>query len=206
MASDYKKMGDIDLLKLYRESNDLTAYKVLFEKYVGYSRIYASEIVESFRSEHLLDFSELHLVGVFSFQLAVKNFDYEGLSFKAFWRTIAFNEMMNVVYNEFKQQKYVVRTQLLEEKSGTIVRPVYVKGFSDGVESDDELLKSDIEKFLFDPKNEISEMDANMFLAYLEDPNYSNIAKEFKISRKTVTRRINIVRERVIAEVLGEDI
>ena len=58
-------MKDVELLALYREYNDLTAYKVLFERYHRYSKIIVSEMVESFRFEYALDFGELMQISLF---------------------------------------------------------------------------------------------------------------------------------------------
>lgn len=199
-------MKDIELLALYREYGDLTAYKVLFERYTKYSKIISSEIVESFRFEYSLDFSELMQIGLFAFSVAAKNFKFDNISFKAFWRKIAKNEMMNAVYEEIAQHKFTLRSQILEERSDNSFGHVNPHSFSSGVEGAENMLMEDIEKYLFNPKNGIKEEYANMFLEYLDNQNVKYLAAKYGLSDKTTRRKINEIRRKIIINVLGEDI
>lgn len=199
-------MKDIELLALYREYEDLTAYKVLFERYSRFSKVIASEIVESFRFEFLLDFSELMQIGIFAFSVAAKNFNFDGLSFKAFWRKIAKNEMMNAVYSEIAQHKFALRSQILEERSDSSFDQVNPHSFSSGVEGAEKMLMDDINNYLFNPRNRIKEEHANMFLEYLDNQNVSYLAQKYNLDIKTARKKINDIRNRIIIDVLGEDI
>ena len=199
-------MKDVELLALYREYEDLTAYKVLFERYIKYSKIIASEIVESFRFEFLLDFSELLQICLYAFCIAARNFKFDEVSFKAFWRKIATNEMMNAVYSEIAQHKFALRSQILEERSDNAFNHVNPHSFSSGVEGAEKILMEDINKFLFDPKNGIKEVYANIFLEYLDNQNIQYLASKYDISEKTARRKINDIRRKIIINVLGEDI
>ena len=195
-----------ELLDLYREYEDLTAYKVLFERYSRFSKVIASEIVESFRFEFLLDFSELMQIGIFAFSVAAKNFNFDGLSFKAFWRKIAKNEMMNAVYSEIAQHKFALRSQILEERSDSSFDQVNPHSFSSGVEGAEKMLMDDINNYLFNPRNRIKEEHANMFLEYLDNQNVSYLAQKYNLDIKTARKKINDIRNRIIIDVLGEDI
>ena len=199
-------MKDVELLALYREYEDLTAYKVLFERYIKSSKIIASEIVESFRFEFLLDFSELLQICLYAFCIAARNFKFDEVSFKAFWRKIATNEMMNAVYSEIAQHKFALRSQILEERSDNAFNHVNPHSFSSGVEGAEKILMEDINKFLFDPKNGIKEVYANIFLEYLDNQNIQYLASKYDISEKTARRKINDIRRKIIINVLGEDI
>ena len=202
----YKKLKDIELLTMYREYDDLTAYQVLFDRYTKYSRIIASEVVESFRFEYSLDFSELKQICLFSFCIAAKNFKNDGISFKAFWRKIAKNEMMNAVYEEIAQHKFSLRTQILEERSDNAFSHLNPHSFSSGVEGAEKMLMEDINKYLFDPKNKIKETYAQMFLDYLETPDIYVLMKKYNLAEKTVRSNISKIRQKIIINVLGEDI
>lgn len=202
---NYKKMKDVELLALYREYEDLTAYKVLFERYMKLSKIIASEIVESFRFEYRLDFSELLQICLYAFCIAAKNFKFDELSFKAFWRKIAKNEMMNAVYNEIAQHKFALRSQILEGAKNISDR-INPHSFSSGVEGAEKMLMEDIIKYLFDPKSQIKVEYANMFLEYLDNQNIQYLAKKYELSDKTTRRKINEIRKKIIINVLGEDI
>ena len=197
-------MKDVELLALYREYEDLTAYRVLFERYVKFSKIITSEIVESFRFEFALDFSELMQICLYAFSIASKNFKFDGLSFKAFWRKIAKNEMMNAVYSEIAQHKFALRSQILEERSDNSF--VNSHSFSSGVEGAGKMLMDDICNYLFDPKNQIKEEHANMFLEYLDNQSITYLATKYGVSDRTARNRINKVRKKIIINVLGEDI
>lgn len=201
-------MKDVELLALYREYEDLTAYQVLFERYIKFSKIITSEIVESFRFEYTLDFGELTQVCLYAFCIATRNykFEYEKVSFKAFWRKIATNEMMNAVYSEIAQHKFALRSQILEERIDNAFEHNYPHSFSSGVEGAEKMLMEDIERFLFDPKNEIKETHANMFLEFLDNQNIQYLAKKYGLSNKTARRRINNIRKKIINNLLGEDI
>lgn len=199
-------MKDIELLALYKEYNDLTAYKVLFERYTKYSRIISSEIVESFRFEYSLDFSELMQIGLFSFSVAAKNFKFDNISFKAFWRKIAKNEMMNAVYEEIAQHKFTLRSQILEERSDNSFSHINPHSFSSGVEGAEKMLMEDINNFLFNPKNRIKPNHANMFLEYLDNQNTKYLSEKYGLSDKTVRSKIDEIRRKIIINVLGEDI
>ena len=201
-------MKDVELLALYREYEDLTAYKVLFERYIKFSKIITSEMVESFRFEYSLDFSELTQICLYAFCIATRNykFEFEEVSFKAFWRKIATNEMMNAVYSEIAQHKFALRSQILGERSDNFFDHNYPHSFSSGVEGAERMLMDDINKFLFDPKNGIKEVYALMFLEYLDNQNIPYLASKYDLSDKTVRRKINDIRKKIIINVLGEDI
>ena len=198
-------MKDVELLALYRDSDDLTAYQVLFERYVRFSKIITSELVESFRFEYALDFAELMQLCIFAFCVASKNFKFDSVSFKAFWRKIAKNEMMNAIYEEIAQHKFAVKSQILEERTDNAFNDSRY-GFSSGVEGAEKMLMDDINQYLFDPKNEIKEEHALMFLEYLETPSISYLAEKYEMSYKTVRKKINEIRKKIIINVLGEDI
>ena len=203
---NYKKMKDVELLALYREYNDLTAYKVLFERYHRYSKIIVSEMVESFRFEYALDFGELMQISLFSFCIAAKNFKFDGVSFKAFWRKIAKNEMTNAVYEEIAQHKFTVRSQILEERSENASGYINPHSFSSGVEGAEKMLMEDINKCLFDPRNRIKEIYANIFLEYLDNQSITFLSKKYGLSERTISRKISEIRQKIIINVLGEDI
>ena len=199
-------MKDVELLALYREYEDLTAYKVLFERYIKFSKIITSEIVESFRFEFLLDFSELLQICLYAFCIAAKNFKFDEVSFKAFWRKIARNEMMNAVYSEIAQHKFTLRSQILEERIDNTSDHINPHSFSSGIEGAEKILMEDIIKYLFDPKSRIKVEYANMFLEYLDNQNIQYLAKKYNLSDKTTRRKINEIRKKIIINVLGEDI
>lgn len=199
-------MRDLELLILYREKGDLTAYKVLYERYLKYSHILASEIVESFRMEFRIDFTELKLIGLYSFDAAVRKFSFENTSLKAFWKKIAKNAMMNEAYEEIARSKFLTRSQTLEERTNDTSKSIYGHSFSSGIDGAEDMLMNDIKEYLFNPRNRIDAEDAYMFLEYLETPSFTYIAKKLNLSNKTVRRKINDLRERIIIDVLGEDI
>ena len=205
MAVDYKKLLDIELLNLYREDYDLFALKILYERYVHYSRMLASDILEESRLDFLADYSELVDQGVFSFQIAMINFKGES-NFKAFWRRIAEFAMRNHIYNEIKYYKVINRSQMLEERAGNVSRPLYSNSFSDGIEGTEKMLMEEIISFLSDPINRIKRKDAAMFIDYLDDPSFQRLASKYHYSRKTVSKKINDIRQKIITELLDEKI
>lgn len=199
-------MHDIELLKLYRAENDLTAFKTLFDRYEKYSRILASEIVEESRLEFLADFSILVDDGIFSFFIATNNFKEDGQYFKAFWKKIAYSMMKKELYSEIDYYKQSSKQQMLEEKSCNYTKPIYSNSFSDGLDGGDELLMNEIRNYLFNPKNKISPLNAAMFIEYLGGASIEYLAESYKCTVKTIRRRINSIRKKIIRDVLGEKI
>lgn len=207
MSKSYDKMSDIELLRLYRETEDPLAIGVLYSKYEKLSRIIASEVVEANRPDFLVNFNDLYAIGIHCFAIAIDNFkEGENESLKAFWKKIAENEMKNEAKEVKMLYKQVSRSQMLEEKAGTTSRPIYTYSFSDGLDGKEDILMEDIYKFLFDPINGIKEKDAQMFLEYLDVQRIDCLSEKYGYTRKTVSKKINTIRRKIIINVLGEKI
>lgn len=206
MAKSYKEMTDIELLSLYRKENDLTAFKVLFSRYERLSRILASEVLEESRFDFLADFSMLFDDGIFSFMIATNNFKEENKHFKAFWKKIAYSMMKKDLRSEIDYYKKNFKQQMIADKSYDSIVTSLSYGFSDGTNGGDEILMDEIKDYLFNPKNKISTINSAMFLEYLNGANIDYLAECYKCTRRTVHRRINLIREKIIKNVLGEKI
>ena len=113
MSKNYDKMSDIELLRLYRETEDPLAIGVLYSRYGKLSRIIASEVVEANRPDFLVNYYDLYGIGIHCFAIAIDNFkEGENESLKAFWKKIAENEMKNEAKEVKMLYKQVSRSQL----------------------------------------------------------------------------------------------
>lgn len=206
MAKSYKEMLDYELLNLYRNENDLTAFKVLFNRYEKLSRILASEVLEESRFDFLADFSMLVDDGIFSFVIATNNFKEDSRYFKAFWKKIARSMMKNDLHAEIDYYKRTFKQQMLADKNYDATIAFQTNTFSDGSDGGDEMLMGEIKDYLFDPKNKIPALNSAMFLEYLNGVDVDYLAETYNCNKKTVHRRINSIREKIIKNVLGEKI
>ena len=201
MGMNHKKLSDRELIKLYREKGDLTAYAVLHNKYRAYSIIVANDIIKEYRPNIRPDFEELVQIGIFSFVVAVKKFDFSKTYFRPFWKKIATNAMYKELYDEVEKHHYIVNKQMAVERETYETRGQY---FSSGASYDHkgDLLMAEIKKYLSSPKNRISKIEQDMFLDYLENPSYSEIAEKYHLSSKTTRKKIDNIRQRIIDNIL----
>jgi len=206
MYENFKKMTDIELLILYREREDMMAYRVLYDRYLMLSRAMAGDIIDEYRSDFLLEFNMLVSEGMYAFVIACKNFNVEMKSFRSYWRKISYSMMKNISFAEMDFYKTAAKKQMLEERCGNTSKPIYSNCFSDGGDGMEKILMDDIKSVLFDPKHKIKPIIAALFLEYLNGDSIGDLSEKFHLSQKTVHRKIDSIRKLIMTKVLGEKI
>lgn len=185
---------DEELIVDYFNGN-IGAFNLLISRYRRKSKTLASSLLKQFGSVTNATFDDLVAIGIYAVNSAIRNYDYR-CSFFSYWKQIAKNKMteeiklysMSFHSGSFKK---LLSVEEIEEYTPYISSP------SASEELNASFLIDEIINILEDKKNQFSLLDEKIFLLYLDDKSYSDIAKEVEMSYFSVRNRVLRIKDRV---------
>lgn len=189
-----KTSTDEELIVDYFNGN-IGAFNLLITRYRRKSKTLASSLLKQFNSVTNATFDDLVAIGIYAVNSAIRNYDYR-CSFFSYWKQIAKNKMTEEIKLYSMSFHSGSFRKLLSVEEIEDYTP-YISSPSASEELKASFLIDEIINILEDKKNQFSLLDEKIFLLYLDDKSYSDIAKEVEMSYFSVRNRVLRIKDRV---------
>lgn len=196
LLSKFRGLRDDDILQFYLKGDEDAKLELVY-RYTVHSRKLAKTIYHDFSNASDIEFEDMVSIGLLSL-MKVLNSYRDGNNLFSFWTTVATNDMHAYVKSNLYSKIYKI-TRILEDNG--IMYPEYSE-LSDRNEERDtihlNMLYEDIEKVLFDKKNNFKEEEAKLYLLVIKyGYSITELAGMYSVQYHTMYGKIARVRNRL---------
>ena len=165
---------------------DNEAMNELLSRYYSQIHSMAGKFLHQYRQVTYAAFEDLISIAQNSLFLAIQNYDKELGTFNAYWRKVAMHNVIDYI-QECKLETYERISSGNEDKY--IISHENLASFY--------ALEDDVNQIINDPKNDINELEAELFFAFISGDKLSELAEEYHMPYSTIQRKVDKVRNKI---------
>lgn len=180
-----------ELLEVIRKvkNGDETAMVTLLRWYRNPTRYLAGRVLANYRNRTYAEYDDLFAIGQHCVIIAAKKFNNPEVSFHKYWYKTATREMTKYIH-DCMDEGIIDFAAVNQINNGT-----YILGSNDVMHF--FILEDEISTILYDPKNQFSALDIELFYKLRDGYNCNELAAMYGFTYNTIRNRTDKIKKKI---------